>query len=719
MSSVNLDTLGINVDELYDIAGTEEFTQLVESLLEGKSESERTAIMDAIRAELDEAVIEYEDMLDGAKDDEDRAREMDDDMGEQRAEEEQDELKDMIDFLEDNAETFVTDAENEYLKTHYSTSEDLMLTTSDFEDGDNVIIEATSNLEEIFEDTSEEYKEGTDYNQDGIVNYTDYELFTQDQKTAMYDNYQDIFLTLDPGFTVTNTEFSGDKVVYTVSNGDKTITYEIQNISEGVHIFFDSTEENFISESTYKSWPAELQKMTYFGDSLNSVYENEHPISDTEKLKYVTTYDDAIAGIPEVATHFGITSETIIGKTEEYFDMLYAYYNDSSGTATIEEIWSDIILDMSSMSSQEKSDTILLLCMTLAMKADQEHTMVFLAGAGSNISAIENVLLEDGGPYSANEAMLVMFLETNLGAVGNYGGTTMWDPNNGKVLTYNGSGNLVVLDENFGTAEQMQEYLDLYNDTLALIGWATNNGTATEVSEALQKNIDAEESTGGAGTVMTQEYLDALGKAASKFHPDAGDHLLDGIDEKEFQQGVTAAIQAMLGVTGSIPVSEAGDFGDLSYYIDALIGYLTSGIKNAGDIAAGVVYALDKACPDLFEAMMIADPNLANTLRGIINSENETDTAPIEDALETLEDYEDDVEDAKKEAERAKEIEEEYGMTLEEYEAAVRDALIQIYGEDTIENIENMGSMMGMGAVVSLDYSSYDLNELQQQIEDL
>lgn len=701
MSSVSLDTLGINAEQLQDIAGTEEFDALIEGLLAGKSPTEQDSIMEAIRAELADAVVEYDEMLEGAKEDEDRARDLDDDLGEQRAEEEQDELKDIIKFLEGEAEAAVTEAELEYRHMHYNTADDVSLSTSDFEDGETVFIESTANLMEVFEDTSADYEEGTDYNEDGKINYTDYEKFVQDQKTNMYDEYQDIFLALDPGFSVTNTEYSGNKVVFTVSNGEKTINYEINNISEGVHITFDSTDEHFMSESTYQAWPSELQKITYFGESLNSVYENLHQVGDEDKVGFVKGYKETVAGLESVVNEFVTTDKDVATeKVEKYVEMLFTYYNNTD-SMTVEDIWTDIYADLGSLPQKQQSEILTALMFTIATSNDQETTSQLFSNQGTNI---EDVLLQNK-KLSPKEKMTVMFLESYI-APGYYGGgDAMWaspsktpdggfDGPAGTIFYYNEAGNIETMPDNkyagyFADTQSTIKGMEMLLDSLKLVGWATDNGVINNTLDNLTGAKKVEDS--GLVDVISGNTASAAASAILNINTDDVDGWNDGIDREPYRENLAAMLSL---------VQPGMTLEDLASQI---ITFLDSMDEDwVDDLASGFIYYLNQTAPDLVTSLMSV-ANFSTQIKGRIqNGQNEPER--MQQALSIINSASQEAAGASKAA--------EYGMSAEEYEAAVKDALIELHGKEAIQNMENTADLTGFS------YFDFDLNDLLDQIDE-
>lgn len=640
---VEISEFGVSIAELVQSMQDDKLLELLEDKLEGRSSTECQEIIAEVYEQLEAAVEDLKDIEEGLEEKEDEASEMDDEALEEKYEAEQDELDELMKQVRKYLPDALEAAYEEYALKNIESGDDISVSTVSYEDGDSVSVKATGGDVEVFEDEESDYDKNTDYDGDGFITARDYDAWKSEQQNKLFDGtYQNIFLLLDDQDVVQNVMYQNSSATVTVYNtqDNKTVTFEIEGLNKGVHVYFDFNNEGTISESVYKNWAEEFQKIAYFNDDANSLYERLHEESDEKRLEYIENYTDVVdsATFTQVFNAYtsGANETTVQEYTKAALGKLYGVLNTTDNT-TSTEIWAEIINeDLAGLSDQTVSDVINCVVMSVVIKGGEVYFKQLFGG--SIPAMIENAFVADG-PLSTQEKVTSMILETQSGGTGLYSGEVFLDS---VILPSEETAQYDVTHEDWGGSEGREDTIaaiEAYQEAVVQIDWAVDNGSAQTAIDALQE-VQEEEEQGYSNTV-TEEYLKAIQKGwsylnNSGFTDDAG-NLFDGITNNKYIELVGKGLSALTNYTSEIGIGD-----DISLMAQNLLDFLTAqNNEEDGDVAAGIIFILnDVTSPngELVQALCQAHSGFADTIYTLLKSEG-TPTDKVNDALGIIEKY--------------------------------------------------------------------------------
>ncbi len=661
METVNISGLNINTTELLEAYENGTLDEVLEDLFKDLDDEEFTLKLDEVVSAIKSAAKELDEISDGKRDEADDYADEGDTIKEKRLTREADELDAFVSDLKDEVADYVMDTANEIDARYIETSEDYGLSTADYKDNEVVHFKSTASaatMEETDASATAATEELTDQDGDGIITYRDQELVDAAAKQELYDTGQHLYITLEEGFVVQDFLISGTTATieaYSAAEG-KTVTFLIENFNENMRLFFNSPDEGFISNTLLSALSEENQKLVFVGDDTNSAFDNLHPVSDADKIAAIQNSTAMLStetfdSVYDAWASGENNKETIKAAEQAALNRLLSNVNYfEEGSLGFSEVWADIInTDLAGLSSSEQSDVLLSLVMAIMQEGGQDIANLLLTG--SVTSLIEGVFIADGA-MTVGEKTITMMLETQIeGAVGRYGGADQFWMTSGNDGTGEGTdgeymshgilfainleGNVTMFGDQElwadtdGTIEALQEY----QDAVSGIGWMVDDGHAADYAEALgtTKTEDAK----GYSSVVTSDYQAAFGTAIANIDPDDADDLgQDGINVDKYvaevQTGISAAAEwAAIG----------GSVADIANQILAYVASISSQDKNHdGDVAAGIIYYLYQACPELVKAMCAEVPGFADKLIGYMESEV-SPTKKVDSAINILEKY--------------------------------------------------------------------------------
>lgn len=645
----------IDVEDLYDQYsedGKIDIDAVIAEECKGMSESDIEKLKEELTAqfeELREYYNELEEELDGEKDE---WKDLNDDVRVEIIEEELDELDAIDEFVRKELEDQFDESFNEFLDlnfvydaTEYPEVAVTMSTLMETHGGDtgqvefDYTFEGTGTSEAYFGEQEEAL---TDLDGDGLITYKDEEYRTAQEASSMYEGVQNVFLNLG-SYTLMRLDSrgieDGYRVLYIEARDPATgnIVKGTIRVGEGTNIYLDANSNDNIPESVLRGLDQDDQKYIYIRDDLKSVYENLNPLSQDEKLSYIENFEDVISEstFDQVFNSFasGSNRSEVEKYTREVLKKLYGTMTDPDGLR-VTEVWSEIIhSDLSGLSDLLISDILACVIMSVAVRGGQAY---FEHLFGSTVpSLIESAFLSDD-KLSETEKMLSMFLELHSTGAGQYAGANFLDVDGAGAVFYRDADNdIAIYDEQWQDKESTIAAFELYKEALNQVEWLADDGVVDPYIDNLQEQIDYEKELEeeGKSEVMTDEYLKALKKAKTAYHPKGGNNKFDGISQSDFDAYVSAGIQLLID-----NAEKYGEEFTMELAAQTLLEYLDSLKEDAGDIAAGIIYALDKKAPGVLASMIEAYPDFKSRIKTLIAGEK-VETPVHEDALKILDEY--------------------------------------------------------------------------------
>ena len=620
----------LSAEELVELFKNETLDDVLADVLKNTTDVERQAIMESVYEDLDNAIDALRDELSGLKDDKKDARKADDDYAVEDLEQEIDELDVLIDDIK-ALERGIKGVYEQYdISNPAATAEDVFLSTAQIEDGAEIV--ALGGDETIFEAEEANDEPLTDLDGDGFVTVRDQEIRDADNIEGQFKEKQSIFLQLSESEVIQDLKHVGNDTHIQILDREtgQLKTVILKNHVPGVNLYLDAVNEEFVSQDTLRDLDPNTQKMTFIGDDPDSVYQKFNPRTEEDELAYIGKYGDVTSDetLNMALTYTsGTSSSQVKDLTKQALDLMFESLNRPTEKPISETINEITLSLLNGVSDQVKSDVLIAVVMSLMLKGNQEY-FTFFFGSGSIVSAIEDILVKDG--LSPEEINVVGFLEMHSGGAGRYGGAeNFWNYISGVMDSYSTGYEMAPNHEDWQSFENIKAGMELYEETVAQIGWVSDNGVPTEVIEDVEQVIADQDD--GIYEVFSEKMLNNLGKAGTKLHPKGGKAGTDGITQKNFRAQVMKGIAAIGAAAGDGEILSAADAANA---LKKFLGNLPKENWD-GDVAAGIVWALCKKSPNVMRSMLAASPGLKKYLKLMMKDEKKQ-TPVIEDALRLL-----------------------------------------------------------------------------------
>lgn len=641
--NLNIDSLGTDLETLAGKLEKGEFDAYVITYLEGLSQSEIEGLKEKVLAEFEEKAAKLKDMEDGIEDKIDQAEDDENGAKVKSLERELEDLEGLYDYLKTDFVTAIQEAIQGFTAKNIQTDEDLSVNINDYTNGDHLKIEATAGTVGVFDDEEKDASTAPeDLDGDGYRTYRDEELRLSEEKSTTFEDNQDVFIN---GGQIKGVKYSDGVALITLFNPSRneTITIELSGLDKGkVHVYFDSDEAGYVSESEYSKWPEEFQKIAFFGDDPNSIHENLNPIEAADKLSFVEDFD-LIANDENFNNVFplytsGSDESLVKTNTMDVLADLFNWYNEPSGTSP-QEAWSNAYQRISTLPQGLQEDVLLSAVMMLAMEGGETY---FKDLIGTQVVSIEDIFLKDG-KLGKNEKLAILMMELNGGGEGGiFGGEAFFSTDavtrqvlesdgvitNGQVFGINTAGSPVIVSEYWSDVTDTKEAVILYQEACTKTKWITQDAAVREFAETTLTEM--EEKVGQA-EVITAEIAAGVEKAIANVNPDDAKNFLgtDGIDKGPYVSEVVSALTYALTSGASVAAVWS-----------AMLNYIQNTIKDShdGDIMSGVIYYLNKYCPDLLAAILRLD-GAKSTCKQLLAGEDTQNATRIQEAYDILEKY--------------------------------------------------------------------------------
>lgn len=535
------------------------------------------------------------------------ARDLDDDMMEIQWNEFEDACKDLSDFFERDVLDYFEEAYNEFSDQYIETSDDIAVGPELFDDGDEVEVIPTGGQVYDYYDKGIE-KINYDYDLDGDIDYDDTVASVLADKEGMYETTQDIFFNVPEGYTLNIVGPTNGVVQYVFSNPatSKTVTFNV-TLKEGVRYIIDSTFEA-ITDEQLASMDAQLQKQTFLGASIYSVWEKNNEPDLVAKLDYIPFYGDLVSQetFDSTTAYYDeggtLSNSQIYDLYKEYLqDILSVYTGGEDGEdqspAAMLDAMQKVLQQTATLDAADQRKLWTSLILGLAYSGEQsDFQRIFgcdLETGTGLISAIENLFLQDG-TLTVNGASLCGVLELYSGSPGKYAASGL---DFFGTMAYRDDMGDPMFDE-FGDS---QFVLDVYDQLNALISgsipWAVDTGTSAQYVEDL--NTSVEEDDLGFSLTMTADYLIAADAALDYYGGKDAADIRDGITQDNYVDQFTKGITTISAFPLGTPMEDVAL---------ALKNFIKSQPDNwRGDLAAGIIYALKMASPELLKALVAVE----------------------------------------------------------------------------------------------------------------
>jgi hypothetical protein len=576
--------------------------------------------------EWNDTINEYLTLLDENGDAQSAARESDDDALLA-------DLNDIEDILDDTLDDMRRSTSDEQITLgltsigykYFDGTTEIAIGTDMYKDGDKVA--AFLNGGELY-DYEQAEVELTDTDGDGFI--TDHDRVASEYEDTPYSVTQPFFLTVGEGFHVEfGSEIDGVLTFYCVNPTEGiTIEFSIANITEGNSVIFDSLHEA-ISDAELAKFSAEAKKFMFLGDSMDSVYVTENPMSEEAQRSNIENFD-------------AIESKTNFEQTQAYWDGswsgdasaysvyqeclgiifdVYNAYDEEGGTGNIgadamEKAQAEVLQILGEFSDQDKSNMLKSIVLGVAFEGEQADFQRILMGsdASSLVKAYEDSIMV-GDELTENEGAVCVLIETLSGSEGLYGGASFMDV----ILAVDETGEDAVMSDDFGSPEKLSSILSAYQ-TLAEgnVSWATY----VEQPEGMQETLDDMqiEEDYNISLTMSLEFSDAASAALAPGFINAkdGNEATDGITKSEYSTGVAGAIQVISNQSLGTSMEDVAK---------ALMKYFNNipESKMADDIVAGTIYYLQQVSPKLVRSLVAVDGFASRCINKIEYGNNKPD----------------------------------------------------------------------------------------------
>ena len=571
------DLAGMSSEELNALLA-QEWADLSEEELE-TAKTELDEEISAYKGELEDAADELEDAIDGIDDDAKRAD------AEELLEEVEEELAQVESLEETVGDEYVDIQEHSVDATDGS---DVSISELDLDSGTYTYSMSGGSTNPFGDKSDEEYlqDEGItnsdgevikDYNLDGVMNQADIDAALKD-RTALLDK-QNVFIQTDSSQHWTLVSSNNGTYTFKVedtSTEPPTYAYvTFENAADIVFYFSNGiTETDF--ETMKTTWPTDLLKNCYWGNSTTSFYDELFENESGEE----SNLDGALTSELQTAA-------------EEALSALYGYIDDPS--QSVSEIWNDLFAAWDSAGYTDAQQALLIQRLTLAVFINDSANFGTLFGPA--IVSLETMLdykSDAHENYNANDKLIVMLLETKTGAVGNYGGATaFWTT----VFSADGvtEGSWKDYDENVTAINNYKAVL-----TAAGVSLTGNEATALANEEAIQEEKAETATEGGTITMSENQKQDLLNDCA-----EIAVWVEGGLDDGVTEANLTSALRTLVEEiynwsAGGISITDLQN--KILNYINTL-----AQPEWRDDLAASIVILLGETNPDFLEKLLVDD----------------------------------------------------------------------------------------------------------------
>src|SRR3990167_4982864 len=409
------DLAGMSSEELNALLA-QEWADLSEEELE-TAKTELDEEISAYKGELEDAADELEDAIDGIDDDAKRAD------AEELLEEVEEELAQVESLEETVGDEYVDIQEHSVDATDGSV---VSISELDLDSGTYTYSMSGGSTNPFGDKSDEEYlqDEGItnsdgevikDYNLDGVMNQADIDAALKD-RTALLDK-QNVFIQTDSSQHWTLVSSNNGTYTFKVedtSTEPPTYAYvTFENAADIVFYFSNGiTETDF--ETMKTTWPTDLLKNCYWGNSTTSFYDElfENESGEESNLDVISGYNDSVEGLTSSTVSQytdGPLDSTLQTAAEEALSALYGYIDDPS--QSVSEIWNDLFAAWDSAGYTDAQQALLIQRLTLAVFINDSANFGTLFGPA--IVTLETMLdykSDTHENYNANDKLIVMLL---------------------------------------------------------------------------------------------------------------------------------------------------------------------------------------------------------------------------------------------------------------------------------------------------------------------
>ncbi len=373
-------------------------------------------------------------------------------------------------------------------------------------------------------------------------------------------------------------------------------------------IYFSSGISSDDLETMKTTWPNDLLKMCYWGDSTKSFYEELYETDDEEEsnLGVIEGYSDAVSGLTSssVSSYTDGSLGELQDEAEAALETLFGYLDDPSQDLT--DVWGEIFEQWAGLSDDEKALLLQYMTVTVALNAKDHFATLF----GPMVSTIEE-MLHGSTPddYSVNDKVIILLLETQAG-VGKYGGATaVWTT----AMSPDGT-----TDGKWSDNEENVEAIGLYQELIGLMGGVPTGyeSDTMDREEALTEGEAETEEAGGTVTDDIWNYSSVYGQVGNYGDTYANDmDWTDGVDDQILTSNLTTLVN---GIENLLSDGEA-TVEEIVNYIISTIGSLPANQQD--DTATALCALLHDKANDLFKKLK-ANDDFVGYMDGLINNRN-------------------------------------------------------------------------------------------------
>ncbi|MBI4411009.1 MAG: hypothetical protein HY541_00810 [Deltaproteobacteria bacterium] len=345
-------------------------------------------------------------------------------------------------------------------------------------------------------------------------------------------------------------------------------------------------------ETLKTTWPTDLLKISYWGDSTTSFYDElfgDETTSDSH-VDVIEGYNDSVEGLTSTTVSQytdGTLDSTLQAAAEEALEALYGYIDDPSGDS-VAEIWSDIWASWTEagLTDAQKATLIQYLTLTVALNDKTNFGALF----GPAIITLETMLdyrSDAHENYTDADKLIVLLLEGQTGAVGNYGGSSaVW------TTAFSADG------ATQGSWKDQDENVTAINNYKAIVaamgGSLTGAETTALANEKAILETEEEAASEGGNVELSDDDYEKLLDNCNKY----GDNYDTGADDGMTKSNRKAELTALVNkindwIASGVSAEELGD---------KIVNYIY-GLNSdwQDDIAATIVVMLKELAPDLFK----------------------------------------------------------------------------------------------------------------------
>lgn len=583
---------------------------------QGKSDEEIAEALSELKTDLEVIQEIYEDYIDELKDL--QSGNLDDDE-EVKIDDLIDSCNKIIDEAEEAEEQTIDDSYDTYTEHNktYGTGEDASITdltldggTYTYEmSGGNVFIKTDASYHWTVEESNDETGVYKFKVEDENGNYCYVEFKTNnvespfgDDATADADYLVEEGVTNEKGEVIS--DYNLDGFMNQADMDDALEARDGSTLDDSTTDFYFSTGITSDDLDAMKGWPEGLLRVSYWGDSTTSFYEELYGKEEEDNnLSIIAGYDDAKAGLSEVSPYADGPLSDLQDEAELALQTLFGYINDPTA-ASITDVWADIFDQLSGLSEADQALIIQYLTLTVATNAKDQFATLF----GSVVMTLENMLdyeSDSHANYTTNDKIVVLLLE-NLAGGGNYGGaSTVWST----VFSADGTkdGEWTNNNENVEAIEQYMEIISLMGGILS--------GVETKTLDYEKARLDSEEEVeeeGGTVVIDDNYYNTLYSNAVSYGNQYGGDDFLDtdGIKQDELKADLQGLFNTLHDL-GEVSVDELCNA--IQKYISNLPG------EHIDDVACTFLIMIKETNSELYK-QLIANSELKSFMKNNIDN---------------------------------------------------------------------------------------------------